>query len=127
MKKPEDITSDAGYDGAKNNHASVELPVAEARNNFWIQAWAKMHSWFDIPYGYEDETGFHYGHEPVPVQAIPTRSAFREVFTDRACDTAMFMAATSPETSSAPAPELPSNAPREKHDRKTRTEETQRR
>ncbi len=114
MKKPEDITTDAGFAGAKNTHASVELPAAEARVNSWTQAWDWVRSWFEIPYGYEDDTGFHYGHEPVTCRS--DANALREVFTDRACDTAMFMAATSSETSPAPAPELPANAQREKHE-----------
>jgi hypothetical protein len=113
VKKPEDITSEAGYDRAKNTHDSVELPAVEARVNSWTQAWVKVRSWFEIPYGYEDKTGFHYGHEPVPVQASAAHSTFGEVFTDRACDSAMFMAATSTETSPAPAPEQPANAQRE--------------
>ena len=116
MKKPEDITSDAGFDRAKSTQASGEHPVVEARSNAWSKAWAKVRSWFEIPYGYEDETGFHYGTEPISVQASAARTAFREVFTDRACDTAMFMAATSTETSPVPAPEQPAKAQREKRE-----------
>jgi hypothetical protein len=116
VKKPEDIATDAGHDRVKNAKPPVELPAAEAHANSWTQAWAKVRSWFKIPYGYEDETGFHYGHEPAPVTATATPSTLREVFTDRACDSAMFMAATATETSPAPAPELPANARREKRE-----------
>jgi hypothetical protein len=105
VKKPEDIATDAGHDRVKNAKPPVELPAAEAHANSWTQAWAKVRSWFKIPYGYEDETGFHYGHEPAPVTAAATPSISHKVFTDRACDSEMFMAGTSTETSPAPAPE----------------------
>lgn len=114
MKKPEDITTDAGFNRAKSASPTVELPAAETRANSWTQAWAKVRSWFEIPYGYEDDTGFHYGEEPVTCRS--DANALREVFTDRACDTAMFMAATTTETSPAPAPEPPANVTREKHE-----------
>jgi hypothetical protein len=116
VKKPENISIDAGFNRVKNANPTVELPAAETPANSWTHVWAKVRSWFEIPFGYEDETGFHYGHEPVPVTATATPSTFREVFTDRACDTAMFMAATSTETSPTPTPEKPLNAPREKYE-----------
>ena len=75
------------------------------------RTWATVRSWFEVPYGYEDEDGFHYGHEPLPVQSSTTPTTFHEVFTDRAHDTAMFIASTSTQISPAPKPE---ETPREK-------------
>ncbi len=116
MKKLENISTDAGFNRVKNASPTVELPAAETHANSWTHVWAKVRSWFEIPFGYEDETGFHYGHEPVPMTATATPSTFREVFTDRACDTAMFMAATSTETSPATTPDPPVSAPRDKRE-----------
>jgi len=47
---------------------------------------ARLRSWFVIPFGYEDSTGFHYGHEPVPTPATPWSSPAGKVLTDRACE-----------------------------------------
>ena len=71
------------------------MPAPSA--NILSRAWTTVRSWFEIPYGYEDENGFHYGDEPVTCRS--DANSLREVFTDRASDTAMFMAATSTETS----------------------------
>jgi hypothetical protein len=40
--------------------------------------WARLRSWFEIPYGYEDASGFHYGQPPRPQHSA--------ILTDRACD-----------------------------------------
>lgn len=111
-------TPDAPSSDRRNNHAEHTRAVGESSTsapagNVVSRAWARVRSWFEIPFGYEDETGFHYGHEPAPVKAATTPSTFREVFTDRACDSAMFMAATSSETSPVPVSETPANARRE--------------
>lgn len=85
--------------------STSELPA-----NVLLRALARVRSWFEIPFGYEDETGFHYGHEPLPVQttaqATAPREPFREVFTDRACDSAMFMASTDTQPASKPQSEV---------------------
>lgn len=50
--------------------------------------WHRLASWlrsrFEVPYGYEDEHGFHYGIEPAPSKGAGTKTA--KVFTDRASD-----------------------------------------
>ena len=81
--------------------STSELPA-----NVLLRALARVRSWFEIPFGYEDETGFHYGHEPSPVRAAAPREPFREVFTDRACDSAMFMASTDTQPASKPQSEV---------------------
>jgi hypothetical protein len=39
-------------------------PQREA--GFWSRALNRVRSWFQIPEGYQDETGFHYGIQPPP-------------------------------------------------------------
>lgn len=55
-------------------------------NTAFDRLFARLRSWFEIPFGYEDATGFHYGHEPVPTPATPWSNAAGNVLTDRACD-----------------------------------------
>lgn len=56
-------------------------------NGFWSRVVARVRSWFEIPYGYEDEKGFHYGVEPAPANLKAKTSAPpQNVFTDRASD-----------------------------------------
>jgi hypothetical protein len=49
---------------------AVELGVSRKRNAFPTQQWLRVFTlffgtiWFEVPIGYQDETGFHYG-EPV--------------------------------------------------------------
>ena len=52
--------------------------------------WQRLVSWlssrFEIPYGYEDARGFHYGTEPAPSQRVSQTATESKVFTDRASD-----------------------------------------
>lgn len=32
----------------------------------WARCMARVRSWFEVPQGYEDESGFHYGPQPPP-------------------------------------------------------------
>jgi hypothetical protein len=57
-----------------------------SRTSLWHRLTARMRSWFEIPYGYEDEKGFHYGVEPVPPKAAAQTAIQPKVFTDRASD-----------------------------------------
>ena len=114
MKKLENTTSVPGCARENETRLAGELSTPATSTNIVSRAWARVRSWFEIPYGYEDDTGFHYGEEPVTCRS--DANALRKIFTDRACDTAMFMAATATETSPAPAPEQPSNAKRESHE-----------
>ncbi len=111
MKKPENKSSTPGHDRGDELCTAGEHLLPAPTANILSRAWTKLRSWFEVPYGYEDETGFHYGHEPLPIQASAISVTFHEVFTDRAHDTAMFMAATSKQTSPPPQPEA---TPREK-------------
>jgi len=55
-------------------------------SGLWSRVIARLRSWFEIPFGYEDEKGFHYGFEPVPVKAAAQTAIQPKVFTDRASD-----------------------------------------
>jgi hypothetical protein len=52
--------------------------------------WQRFVSWLrfrlEIPYGYEDERGFHYGIEPAPSSRAERTTDGTKVFTDRASD-----------------------------------------
>ena len=69
-----------------------EIPTTSVTSpiGFWQRFLTRVRSWFEIPFGYEDEDGFHYGHEPVAPK----------VFTDRASD-AMFSPSSPPPTTAA--------------------------
>ena len=60
--------------------------------SFWSKLAARVRSWFEVPYGYQDENGFHYGPEPVPDWALRSpllqqagEGKRASVFIDRAC------------------------------------------
>lgn len=53
----------------------------------------RIRSWFEIPYGYQDENGFHYGRQPAPPH-----------FTDRASDAMTYPIALPATPSESPAP-----------------------
>lgn len=116
MKTTDATTSDTRNSQTPRLGPTVGDSLPEVRGNFLQRVWATISSWFEIPLGYEDETGFHYGHEPTPVQASTKPSTFREDFTDRAHDTAMFMAATSTDTSPPSKQEQPASPQQEKRD-----------
>ena len=97
-----------GLNRGNETRMTAEGSTSELPANILLRAMARVRSWFEVPFGYEDETGFHYGHEPLPVQAAAPREPFREVFTDRACDSAMFMAGTDKQTAPKPQPEVQS-------------------
>lgn len=54
---------------------------------FWSRLTAHIRAWFEVPVGYEDESGFHYGQQPMPTQAQSTTESAAipaRVHTDRA-------------------------------------------
>jgi hypothetical protein len=69
--------------------------------SFWQRLATRVRSWFEIPFGYEDEDGFHYGHEPVP-HSNAARSTAPKVFTDRACDAMLSPSPVPPPTAESP-------------------------
>jgi len=60
----------------------------------------RIRSWFEIPYGYQDENGFHYGRQPAP----PT-------FTDRASDAMTYPVMLPTAPSEAPVSSTKTTAP----------------
>jgi hypothetical protein len=59
-------------------------PSAPVPVSFWSQFTARVRSWFEVPFGYEDESGFHYGQQPAPKFASESVSSRARVLTDRA-------------------------------------------
>lgn len=77
----------------------VSAPIS-----LWGRLRTHLNSWFEVPEGYQDETGFHYGIQPKPAQfSPPTMAASRGVFTDRACDAIVYASAKSPKPAEAPS------------------------
>lgn len=56
-------------------------PVQSARRRGF---WAWLTAPFEIPFGYEDESGFHYGHPPQPQRNEWSSPARPLLHTDRA-------------------------------------------
>lgn len=65
------------------SHRDAIPPVA-ASVGFWSQLVTRIRAWFQVPVGYEDETGFHYGPQPAPKFAAEATSARARILTDRA-------------------------------------------
>lgn len=58
-----------------------------ATTGFWSRLAMRVRSWFEVPLGYEDESGFHYGVQPAPQAprfAAEATSFRARVLTDRA-------------------------------------------
>lgn len=64
----------------------IELSHAPRPNGLWLRFLARLRSWFEIPFGYEDEKGFHYGIEPAPAKPMAQTITPGKVHTDRASD-----------------------------------------
>ncbi len=91
------IDSRRGYESSAS--AAVSPP------SFWERLAARVRSWFEIPYGYEDANGFHYGHEPVPRNFAAQSGIAAKVLTDRACDAMLSPSPAPPPTVETPAEE----------------------
>jgi hypothetical protein len=82
----------------------TEAQAVAVVSGFWGRLAARVRSWFEIPFGYEDETGFHYGPAPTPEWAKKTSSAAPPVLTDRASSVIQYdnAKATTPGAVAAP-------------------------
>lgn len=71
---------------ASSSRANVLISPPAARARFWAGFTARLRSWLEVPLGYEDDTGFHYGTQsaPIPPPATETTSVRAQVLTDRA-------------------------------------------
>lgn len=69
-----------------SSQTSNPFSPAAARTGFWARFTARIRSWFEVPLGYEDDTGFHYGAQsaPTPRPAGETTPVRTQVLTDRA-------------------------------------------
>ena len=88
-----------------NNPGPSQDPAATAippPTRFWRRLARRVRSCLEIPYGYEDESGFHLGEEPVPPDIAAKLADSRRLLTDRACD-----AMPSPSPVSDPSFETP--------------------
>jgi hypothetical protein len=70
---------------SRRGHES-SASAAASPPGFWERFAARVRSSFEIPYGYEDANGFHYGHEPAPRHCVTQSGTAAKVLTDRACD-----------------------------------------
>lgn len=52
--------------------------------SFWARMVRRVRSWFEFPYGYQDEDGFHFGVPPAPEKALSSSAVNVPHFTDRA-------------------------------------------
>jgi hypothetical protein len=75
-----------------------ETPVGHSGGvpGLWRRVVARVRSWIEIPYGYEDESGFHYGPAPTPEWAKKRNSHATPVLTDRASSVIQYAEATAP-------------------------------
>ena len=62
------------------------VDFASPQRSLWHRFVSWLRSRFEIPYGYEDERGFHYGIEPAPGARAERTTDSPKVFTDRASD-----------------------------------------
>lgn len=68
-----------------HSQPSPTVGFPSSQRSLWHRLASWLRSRFEIPYGYEDESGFHYGVEPVPGARGRTVTASK-LFTDRASD-----------------------------------------
>ena len=61
------------------------VEFSPSQRSIWHRLVSWLRSRFEIPYGYEDERGFHYGIEPASAKRAEKTTASK-VFTDRASD-----------------------------------------
>lgn len=101
--------SAAGSIQAADSPGPIAAPIG-----LWARLTARVRAWFEVPYGYEDESGFHYGTQPPPTPRGATEAtSFRaRVLTDRA-DHVMKHSVVLPVTSQ-PAPSITPVAPEKK-------------
>lgn len=67
----------------ETGHCDAPIPPS-VPVSFWGQFTARIRAWFEVPFGYEDESGFHYGQQPAPKFASEAVSSRARVLTDRA-------------------------------------------
>ena len=62
------------------------VDFSPSQRPLWYRFVSWLRSRFEIPYGYEDAGGFHYGIEPAPDTRAEKTADTPKVFTDRASD-----------------------------------------
>lgn len=97
---------------ATGNRAASATHVAATPAGWWARFTARIRAWFEVPLGYEDESGFHYGSQPAPRFAAEATSFRARVLTDRA-DHVMRHSVVLP-VANTPAPATPAVAPEKK-------------
>jgi hypothetical protein len=71
---------------ALQQQPSSMVEFSPSQRSFWHRVVSWLQSRFEVPYGYEDERGFHYGVEPAPNARLEQTPNEPKVFTDRASD-----------------------------------------
>lgn len=79
-----------------SNH--LETSRSETRPNRFLNRLSDcILSWFDVPEGYQDESGFHYGPQPTATKSnYSGLSAAEELLTDRASEAFIYASAQAP-------------------------------
>ncbi len=69
-----------------SSRANDQIAPPAIRTGFWVRFITRLRSWFNVPLGYEDDTGFHYGAQSAPTPSLTTETApvRVQVLTDRA-------------------------------------------
>jgi hypothetical protein len=93
---------------------AVGFPTGNQATSHGVWGWLsqRVRSWFEPPFGYQDETGFHYGNPPEPHRNASPLSSRPAIATDRASDVMSYP---------LPVSDLPADVPTQVSESSSRT------